>query len=166
MVRQGPTNDPAGAKIDHDRQIDPTGRGRNEGNIASPDLVGLLRKWMIEEEIGRRSVGSAVTGLWCIGFGLNGFESALRHDSTDPGRSTENALIGKILADSSVAITTAVTLEDRFDNRPYFLIRTLGGSRLRRVIIAAAWDSQSDADSTDGMAGSLVNFANHFPELV
>jgi hypothetical protein len=42
VVGEGSTDDLARTEVDDDCQIDPASSGRNEGDIAGPDLIGFL----------------------------------------------------------------------------------------------------------------------------
>ena len=52
VVRKGPADNFARAQVDDNGQIHPATGRRNKGDVTGPDLVGLLRKGLVEQEIG------------------------------------------------------------------------------------------------------------------
>jgi hypothetical protein len=44
MIGQAPADDAAGAEIDDDSEIEPSGAGRDEGDVASPSQIGKSRQ--------------------------------------------------------------------------------------------------------------------------
>lgn len=139
--------------------------GGNEGDVTGPDLVGFLREGLIEQEVGRRSVGAAIAGFWLVVLGLDGFEAALLHNSTDSLGGAGDLLIGEFLPDSAVAVAAAVPLENGFDVLADLLVCALGEGGCRGVIVAAAGDLESGTDRTDAMAAGVVDVPDHFAEL-
>lgn len=50
-VGEGPSDDAAGTQVDHNGEVEPAGRGRDEGDVTGPDGVGCGRKACLEEKI-------------------------------------------------------------------------------------------------------------------
>ena len=160
MVGQGPADDLARAEVDDHGQIEPAGGGGDEGDVTGPDLVGLGRQGLVEEQVGRGLVGAAVAG-----FGLDGVQAALAHDPADAIGRADHARVGEFLADSPVAIAAAMALEDGFDEVADPAVLGLDGRGRGGVVEAAARHLEAGADWTDAMAGGLVDVVGHLAEL-
>ena len=102
-------------------------RRRALANVAGPDLVGLGRQRLIEEQVGRGLVGPAVAGFGHVGFGLDGSQAALAHDPADAIGRADLARVGKFLADSPIAIAAAMAPEDGLDQVADPAVLALGG---------------------------------------
>ena len=90
-------------------------RRRALANVAGPDLIGLGRQRLTQEQVGRGFVGAAVAGFGHVSFRLDGSQAACAHDPADAVWRAELARVGEFLADAPIAIAAALALEDGFD---------------------------------------------------
>ena len=98
MIGQAPADDAAGAEVDDDGEVEPALGGGNVSDIAHPDLIRRLREGFLKEEIGRRLIGSSITGPRHEGFGLERAQAALGHEAAEPGWRANDALVSSSLA--------------------------------------------------------------------
>ena len=63
MVSEAPAHDAAPAEIDDDGQVEPTGTGRDEGDVPGPGLIRSCGKRFSGEEVWRGSVGAVGAGF-------------------------------------------------------------------------------------------------------
>ena len=132
VVGQRPADDFARAEVDDDGQVEPSGGGRDEGDVARENLVDLRGKRRIEEEVRGWAIGSAIAGFWDEMFRRNGPQAALGHDSTHPARGAGVALIGEFFDDAPVAVAPPMRAENTLDVRAHLLVRELGNGGLSR----------------------------------
>ena len=142
-------------RLSHSAVIKPKGQ----------EMLAEQNKGLVEQEIGRWLVGPAIAGSRHVSPGLDGFETALEHDPADSGGGTDDALVGKLVPDSPVAVTAAVALENALDFHADRFVGRLHGSGGGGVIVAAPGNAEGGADPSDALAGGLVDVADHFAKL-
>ena len=165
MVGEGSADDFARAEVDDHGQIEPAGGGGDEGDVPGPDLVGLGRQGLAEEQVRGGLVGAAVAGFGHGGFGLDGSQAALAHDPADAIGGADFARIGEFRADAPVAMAAAMALEDGCDEVADPAVLGLGGRGRGGVVEAAARDLEGGADWPEAVAGGLVDVVDRVAEL-
>ena len=155
VVGEFPAEDASGVEIDDDGEIEPTGGGGDEGDVAGPGLVGSGGRRLMEEEIGRRFIGAAVAGFGQEVFGLESAQAVLGHEAADSGVSTGQTAIGEDGAQAAVAIASAVEEKDGLDEAAEGVVGELGLGGLSGVVKAAAGQAESGADLANTGAGIL-----------
>ena len=153
MIGELPAEDAAGEEVDDDGEVEPAGGGGDEGDVASPGLIGSGRRRLLEEEIGRGFIGAAVAGFWEEVFGLKSTQAVLGHEAADSGVSAAQAAIGEDGAQAAVAIASAVEEKDGLDEAAEGVVGELGLGGLSGVVKAAARQAESGTDPADTGAG-------------
>ena len=165
MVGEGPSDDAAGTQVDNNGEVEPAGRGRNEGDVACPDGVRCGRETCLQKMIGRRLIRLAVAGPRHVSFRLDGLEPALGHEAADPCGTTKDAIFSEIPADPPVAVAASVMSEDPFNPLPNVLVGEFRSRGRGRVVVAAPGKLKHFADRANAVSGVEVDPGYHFAEL-
>jgi hypothetical protein len=56
VIGKFPADDAAGVEVDDDGEVEPAGRGGDEGDVAGPGLIGSGRRRLLEQKIGREFI--------------------------------------------------------------------------------------------------------------
>src|SRR5215203_3063315 len=115
MIGKTPANDAARVEVNDNGQVEPSSVDRDIGDIAGPDLIRRRRRRLLREKIGRRFIGSSVTRPRQKGFGLKSAQAALAHDSTEPGWSTDDAVILQLLGETTISVASTMAPEGGLD---------------------------------------------------
>ena len=130
VIGQSPTDDASRAQLDDDGEVEPFFTTGDEGDVSGPHFVRLGWHGLVEEQVGRGQISSAIAGLRHIGFGLDGDESLFLHEAAHSIWSADDAVGGELLPDASVAVASPMLMENGADDLAH--LRWLS-------VVAAAW---------------------------
>lgn len=132
---------------------------------SDPDSIRAIRRLRALQQLGGRLVDPAAAGSGHAGFELDGFEAALGHDLTTPGRGTGNACAVERLANPAVTIATRAVLENSLDFLPQRTVGKLGLGWLGWIVGTTARLAQNLANASYAVRGGNMDDLDHRSEF-
>ena len=148
-----PADDPSGIEIDHDRHIEPSLAGRDEGDVGDPDAIGRGRRKVAVEEVRcwRFAVACGVGLLKAPSpFGLDTVQGSQPSHALEPARDAFGAQGVECLHRPVVLTGLGMDAANVLEQLGIRAGAPTGGTRLRGVV-ATARETKGPTQGGDGI---------------